>query len=270
MVHDFTHATLGRTGRKVHRLGLSASYWPGQKAIHAALDAGVNYLFGFGVDLQLRRAYRSLPSSVRHDIVLATGAYNYIWTRQNLRKTLERRLRQFGTDIIDVYMFLGVMKPEEFTDDLQEQLRRLREEGKVRAIGMSCHHRTFAGSLARKGDLDVLMIRYNAAHRGAEEEIFPYVSEHNVGVTSYTATRWTHLLRPPKHWPRGGRVPTAPETYRFVLSQPTVDVCLMAPRSLKDVRQDLAGLDAGPLSVDDMAFMRSFGDAVHDEKRYFM
>ena len=108
--------------------------------------------------------------------MVATGAYNLIWTRQNFRRTLEKRLRQLRTDYIDVFHFLGVMKPKEFPEPLQEELQRLKEDGRVRAVAMSCHDRKFAGELAARGALDVLMIRYNAAHRGAEQDIFPHLA----------------------------------------------------------------------------------------------
>ena len=67
-------------------------------------------------------------------MVVATGAYNLIWTRQDLRRTLEKRLRQLRTDYIDVFHFLGVMKPEEFPEPLSEELQRLKEDGRVRAV----------------------------------------------------------------------------------------------------------------------------------------
>lgn len=270
MVRDFTHATLGRTGRDVFRLGIAASYFPGRKALVRALDAGVNYVFGFGLDRQLVTFFRDLPSSVKQQVVLGTGAYNYIWTRQNLRKTLERRLRQFRTDHIDVFHFLGVMKPEEFAPSVLDQLVRLKEDGRVRAVAISCHDRRFAGQLAASGALDVLMIRYNAAHRGAEHDIFPHVSAHGVGVVSYTATRWTALLRRPGTWPRGGRIPTAGEAYRFVLSNSHVDVCLTAPRNLQQLNENLEALSRGPMSPGDMDFLRTYGDAVHSARRWFM
>ena len=38
MSTDFFHSTLGRSGLRVHRLGLSATYRPGKAAIHRALD----------------------------------------------------------------------------------------------------------------------------------------------------------------------------------------------------------------------------------------
>jgi aryl-alcohol dehydrogenase-like predicted oxidoreductase len=270
MVRDFTHATLGRTGRQVFRLGIAASYLPGRKALVHALDSGVNYFFGFGLDRQLVTFFRDLPSSLKQHIILGTGAYSYIWTRQNFRATMEKRLRQFRTDRIDVFHFLGVMKPEDFPPSLLDQLVRLKEDGRVRAVAISCHDRRFAGQLAASGALDILMIRYNAAHRGAELEIFPHVGAHGVGVISYTATRWTALLRRPGTWPRDGRIPTAGEAYRFVLSNAHVDVCLSAPRNLRQLHENLEALNRGPLSSEEMDFIRSFGDAVHNERRWFM
>ena len=58
--------------------------------------------------------------------------------------------------------------------------------------------------------------------------------------------------------------------YRFVLSNPNVDVCLTAPSNIKHLRENLAALDDGPLSEDDMQFMRKFGDAVHAQGKWFM
>jgi aryl-alcohol dehydrogenase-like predicted oxidoreductase len=114
------------------------------------------------------------------------------------------------------------------------------------------------------------MIRYNAAHRGAEQDIFPYLEQYNPGVISYTATRWSYLIRRPKNWPKDERVPTPGMCYRFVLSSPNVDVCLTSPHNLKELEENLASLKDGPLSEEDMEFMRKFGDVVHHTKKWFM
>jgi len=76
---DFSHATLGGLGRRVFRLGFSASYRPGKPAVHRALDAGVNVFFGYGFDWQLTGVLRELPSSQRQQLVYVTGAYNLLW-----------------------------------------------------------------------------------------------------------------------------------------------------------------------------------------------
>jgi aryl-alcohol dehydrogenase-like predicted oxidoreductase len=269
-MNGFTHTILGHTGLPVHRLGFAATYWPGKKTVYKAIDEGINYFFGFGMDWQMINALRDILKTKREKFVIATGAYNYMFRFQNIRRTLEKRLRQFRTDYIDVFLFLGVTKSKEFPESAREEMVRLREEGKVKAIGMSCHDRNFAGKLAAEGALDVLMIRYNAAHRGAELDIFPHLTQHNPGVVSYTATRWTYLLRRPKGWSKDGRIPTAGECYRFVLTNPNVHLCLTAPRSQQQLLENIAAISQGPLGEEDMKFMKDFGDAVYRQYKWFM
>jgi len=281
---DFLYATLGRTGRRVFRLGLSASYRPGKAAVHLALDEGLNYFFCYGFDTQMIKALRELPPSRRQGLVVATGAYNWKWWHNDVRRTCEKRLRQLRTDAIDVFLFLGVLSRKQLTERAREDLLRLRQEGKVRAIGISTHNRKLAGELAAEGELDVLMIRYNAAHRGAEQDIFPHCGMRlpscpdgksgdlpdHPGLVSYTATRWGRLLVRPRGWPKDGPVPTAGMCYRFVLSDPHVDVCLTAPYRLRQLRENLAEVHQGPLAEDQMRFMREFGDAVYHRHKWFM
>jgi len=267
---DFLHIPLARLGKSAYRLGLSGTYRPGKKAIHQGLDAGVNFFFCYGFDTQTVGVLRDLAPSTRANCIIATGAYNLLWGHPNLRRTLEKRLRQLRTDALDIFLFLGVMGKESYLDRALEEMRRFRDEGKARAIGVSTHDRKLGGALAARGAVDALMMRYNAAHRAAEQDIFPQLAAHHPLVINHTATRWTYLLRRPRGWPREGRVPTAGECYRFVLSNPHVGVCLTAPRNEKQCQENLAAVRAGPLGEEDMQFMREFGDAVHAQKKWFM
>ena len=63
-------------------------------------------------------------------------------------------------------------------------------------------------------------------------------------------TAWTKLLRPPYNLSAGA-------CYRFVLSNPAVNVCLMAPRSRREFDENLAEIRKGPLSEEEPAFMRT-------------
>lgn len=270
MNQDFTHTILGNTGISIHRLGLSATYRPGKRVIYKALDEGLNFFFCYGFDTQMTSVLRQVMKSKRENYTVATGAYNLLWGHPNLRRTLEKRLRQLGTDYIDVFLFLGVTKEKHFPEHVREELCRFREEGKVRGIGISTHNRKFAGKLAAEGALDVIMMRYNAAHRGAEQDVFPYLKQYNPGVVSYTATRWRYLLRRPRGWPKEGRIPTAGMCYRFVLSNPNVHVCLTAPTNAKQLEENIAALREGPLCDEDLQFMRKFGDTVHHMGKWFM
>jgi len=270
MKTGFTHTVLGNTGIEVHRLGLSSTYRPGTKAIHYALDQGLNYFFCYGFDSQMFKVMRDVMQTNREKYVIATGAYNLIFTHTNQRKTLEKRLRQLKTDYIDLYLFQGITKEKHFPDDVREELYQFKKEGKVRAIGISTHDRKFAGKLADEGLVDVLMVRYNAAHRGAEKDIFPYLKEHNPGIVSFTATRWRYLTHKPKGWAKDGRVPSAGMCYRFVLSNPNVHVCMTAPSNIQQLEHNINALENGPLDDDEMKFMKEFGDAVYNRKHWFM
>ena len=267
---DFLRAPLGALGTPVCRIGLSASYRPGRETIFKALDEGLNYLFFYGIDNQMIGVLRDLPPARRSRLVLATGAYNYLICHQNLRRTLEKRLRQVKTDHIDLFHFLGVTKPKQLTPQVRDELAAVRASGLVRGVSLSTHDRRFAAQLARDGVVDAIMIRYNAAHRGAETEIFPRLAPDATAVVSYTATRWTALLRRPSGYPKDGRLPTAGMCYRFVLSNPNVHVCLMAPANLQQFERNLAEIHRGPLPEDDLQFLRDFGDVVYRGHKYFM
>lgn len=58
-------------------------------------------------------------------------------------------------------------------------------------------------------------------------------------------------------------MPTAGDCYRFCLTSPHEDVVLAGPRTAAELREDLAAIDKGPLSGEEMAFTRKSGCAVH-------
>ena len=131
----------------------------------------------------------------------------------------------------------------------------------MKAIGISIHDRPRAGKLAEDSPLDLFMLRYNAAHPGAEREVFPHLARRKPLVIAYTATSWAKLLKPPKGWQ--GPTMTAGDCYRFCLSSPHVDVVLTGPASRVQLEENLAALAKGPLSDDESKWMREYGKAVH-------
>ena len=105
------------------------------------------------------------------------------------------------------------------------------------------------------------MIRYNAAHPGAERDIFPHLARRRPAVIAYTATNWSRLLKRPRGW--DGPVPDAGHCYRFCLSNEHVDVVLTGPATAAQLDENLAALERGPLSADELRWMRDFGQVVH-------
>ncbi len=82
------------------------------------------------------------------------------------------------------------------------------------------------------------------------------------GVVSYTTTRWGHLCDP-RRTPPGERTPNGTDCLRFALSRPEIDVAISGPDSAEHVRQALDALDRGPMSEDELAWMRRVGDAIY-------
>ncbi|MEQ9320632.1 MAG: aldo/keto reductase, partial [Polyangiaceae bacterium] len=169
---------------------------------------------------------------------------------------------KLGTDYIDVLHLFWLGRMSAYSDAVVDELLRLREQGKIRALGASIHDRERAGRLAADSALDLLMIRYNAAHTGAERDIFPHLERREPNVVAYTATRWRKLLSAPRGWT--GPVMTAGDCYRFCLTSPHVDVVLCGPKNGEQLRENLAALERGPLDDDEMSWMRDFGRAVHE------
>jgi aryl-alcohol dehydrogenase-like predicted oxidoreductase len=208
----------------------------------------------------LTRALRDALASDRERYIVSAGPL-FGYFPGAVRRAAEAALRTLGIDRLDVFQLYWLGKMSAFTGAVQEEMVHLREEGKVRVLGVSIHDRPRAGKLAEDSMLDLLMIRYNAAHPGAEQDVFPHLSHRHPVVVAYTATAWRKLLRPPRGW--RGKVPTAGDCYRFCLSSPHVDVVLTGPRSAAELRENLAALDKGPLSPQEMEEIRAFGSAVH-------
>jgi hypothetical protein len=49
-----------------------------------------------------------------------------------------------------------------------------------------------------------------------------------------------------------------------------VHTVLTAPRSERELRENIAAVRSGPLSDDDVRFVREFGDVVHNQKKWFL
>lgn len=256
---DFTHRDVPRLGRRLFRLGLSGSFGLDEAGCREALER-VQYVFWSPRMKGLTPALRDALARDRDRYVVSAGPLLGYFPGA-VRRAAEGALRALGIGQIDVFQLYWLGKMSAFTGAVRNEMVRLREEGKVRALGVSIHDRPRAGKLAEDPILDLLMIRYNAAHPGAEQEIFPRLASRRPAVVAYTATAWRKLLRAPRGWT--GKVPTAGECYRFCLSSSHVDVVLTGPRSATELRENLAALEKGPLSPEERREMRAFGRAVH-------
>jgi aryl-alcohol dehydrogenase-like predicted oxidoreductase len=267
MSDDFLYRDVPAFGRRVFRLGLATNFGIDGEDLEWALEQGVNYIFW---PPNARRVTDSLKAALRHNresLVLASGPTIGYFGR-SIKRACERLLRKLGTDYLDVFQLFWLGRASAWTPSTTEALVSLRESGLVRAIGVSIHDRKRAGRLAEASPLNMLMIRYNAAHPGAEQDIFPYIAKRRPAIVAYTATRWGRLLRRPKGWE--GPVMTAGDCYRFCLSNPHVDLVLTGPKNRRQLQENLHYLrEKGPLSEEEIRWIREFGQVVHEASSRF-
>jgi predicted aldo/keto reductase-like oxidoreductase len=242
------------------RLGLAANYGIDEDGVRAAMDRGVNLFVWTGRVSGLRSPLRDALAQRRSAVAVA-GFASPGWFGWSVRRGAERLLKALGTDYLDIFLLGWLGIGSAWTSATERDLVHLRESGKVRAIGVSIHDRPRAGKLAESSPLDLLMIRYNAAHPGAERDIFPHRHDDRPSILAYTATSWRKLLKRPKGW--DGPVMTAGDCYRFQLSSPHVDLALTGPATRAELEQNLDALARGPLTPDEETWMRAFGRAVH-------
>ena len=272
----FSRVNLPHLGNRVLRMGVAASGGLAAADIPFAAERGVNlWLYGrtFG---EATAPLRDLLARERDQhVVVMLGTI--VFTARGARRAVEKARRELGIDRLDLFLMPWLGRASRFSPAIQNALVEMREAGIVRAVGTSIHDRERAGRLATDSILDAFMIRYNAKHPGAERDIFPHLAARDPIVLSYTATSWRQLLKPLKGigmppWPGadvGTPMPplTAALCYRFVLSSPHVHATWTAPENRQQLEENLAALDAGPLSEQEEAWVREYGRQVKSERR---
>jgi predicted aldo/keto reductase-like oxidoreductase len=268
---SFLHTTFRspRAGldRPVCRLGLASRGDTGLTPddVRHAVESGADFLNWCGVADGLSAFVADLGSRRREVAVCVQFEAR---TAEDARTELEQILAQLRTDYIDVLTFYYVEEREEWRQIIgpvcaMEYCAAAQREGRVRMLGVTSHQRLLAAEMAASGLLDMLMIRYNAAHRGAETEIFPVTAAHGLPVVVYTCLRWGALLHPTPDDPPGFVVPPAPAWYRFALQHPAATVALMAPENRAELDEDLQALRMGkPLLAEEYEMLAAHGQRV--------
>ena len=255
------HRQLAHTGVSVSKFCLGAMMfgaWGNPdhddsiRIIHAALDAGINFIdtadvYGQGESEEI--VGKALAGGRRDDIILATKFHNAMGedpnqqgnSRRWIIRAVEDSLRRLGTDWIDLYQVHRI-DPRTDIEETLSALSDLVHQGKVRYIGSS----TFPASqiveaqwVARDRHLQRFVTEqppYSMLVRAVEADVLPTCLRHGMAVMSYSpltggwlSGRW----RKDTGQQSSSRADRLPE--RFDLSQP-------ANQRKLDAVEDLAQL----------------------------
>jgi len=199
---------LGRTGLKVSEVGFGGApigipnyneVWdPSSEenarcvlnTMHRALDLGYNYFDtapGYG-DGRSEELMGIGLAGRRTQVYLATKTEWKDKDRDWVLQRAESSLRRFQTDYIDVLQF---HHGAEYTEDdfrwimeggPMDALQRLKQDGKIRYIGITCEDPITLLPFMNTGLIDVIQIRYNIIYQGAFHNILPLAKKLNIGV----------------------------------------------------------------------------------------
>jgi aryl-alcohol dehydrogenase-like predicted oxidoreductase len=246
-------------------LGLAARPDQDPRCVAHAFEHGINFFFTFGPgNKPFIQALRRLLRTKRDQIIVATGSggrkmSTLITGRRMLCKLL-------GVDVLDVFLAEYIMpweshRPIFGRGGVLDHMQQCKAEGAVRFVGASVHDRPLARKLAEDRRIDLLMHRFNIAHRKAIREVFPTARRRKTPVLAFTATRWGTLLRQSPNSKLNP--PTAADCYRYCLAHRPVALVLTAPRTVQELNQNLTVLDAPPMARRERLRWERFGDAVY-------
>ncbi|WP_181347467.1 aldo/keto reductase [Thalassobacillus sp. CUG 92003] len=167
----------------------------GKDVVRTAIEQGVNFLdtaFIYGPERSEELVGQVVKEYMRDDIVLATkGAHQFEAedvvinnSPSFLKKAVEDSLRRLGTDYIDLFY---IHFPDDVTskDEAVGALKELRDEGKIRTIGVSNFSVQQLKEANKDGYVDVVQGEYNLFKREAENEMLPYTAEKGITFVPY-------------------------------------------------------------------------------------
>ena len=294
------YTTLGRTGLKVSVAGLGCGGHSrlGQRTgkteqesigvVHRALDLGINLIDTAEAYKTEKIVGKAIQGIRRDQVVISTKKLCPSNDSKNpsgeLRRGVEQSLKRLQTDYVDVFYLHGV-RPKQYQyarDTLAPVLGQLREEGKIRFVGVTeafipdPQHAML--KLALEDDCwDVMMVGFNLLNQSARQRVFPKTQAKNIGIMDMFAVR--NALSRPDHLQKllaelkdnkqidpalcdrkdplgflteNAKAETIPEAaYRYCRHEPGIDTVLIGTGNVDHLKENVASLLKEPLVQED-------------------
>ena len=273
MSDNLPRAVLGRTNLSVTRLGWGAAdrrVWNedlAESICNSVLDAGINYVDTANDYGRSEEFIGKLISHRRDEFYLASkcgcvpGGGSHVWTEENAFRGLHESLSRLKTDYLDLMQLHNPTVNECERGRLVEALNEMRDQGKVRWIGISTtlpHLPTFL----EWGVFDTFQIPYSALERQHEEWI-ARVAEAGIGTVIRGGVALGEPgqgLGIPERWRgfSGAKLEDLQEAdesrtafmLRFTLTHPGIDTIIVGTQNPAHLRENVVAVNRGPLPAD--------------------
>lgn len=168
----------------------------GREIVRTAIDQGVNFIdtaYIYGPERSEELIAEIIrEKGKREELIIATkGAHKFVDDEivfdnspAFLKKTVEESLMRLRTDYIDLF-YIHFPDKDTPKDEAVGALKELKDEGKIRAIGVSNFSLEQLKEANKDGYVDVLQSEYNLFQRDAEKELLPYTKENHISFVPY-------------------------------------------------------------------------------------
>ncbi len=173
----------------------------------------------------------------RSEIVIVTKTWAL--SAQDARRSVEEALTELGTDYLDVFMLHEVDSPEEFGRRMQalEELHRCKEEGLVRAVGLSTHAILTLEAVVAHPLVEVILTNFNKANLHMDANLKDYSK---ALMEARAAGQGTYVM---KTLAEGKLAHDVEDALRFNLSKPWIDSVTVGVRFLNELEEMVAIAD---------------------------
>lgn len=269
-------------------------------AVHRALALGVNYIDTAPTYANSEEVLGNILSQTNVPFTLSTKLggrpkpFNP-QSKEHLLQSVEESLRLLKRDHIDILMIHEPDRPlqydwwsdpEEYYGPVLEVLDQLKQDRVIKYTGIGGTTAYEMVPIIKTGRFDVLLTAFNYSilWREAEREVLPAAIEHNMGIIigsplqqGALSARFDEEVQHGARWlnsPRRAQykalyayldelqMPVAELAIRFVISNPDISCTLMGARSAKEVEQNVAAVEKGPLPADVLQRLNEFAAMV--------
>ena len=163
------------------------------EAIRTAVDAGITTIdtaevYGSGHSEQI---VAKAVSDIRDRLVYASKVFADHLKYEQVIEACDRSLKNLDTDYLDLYQIhwpSGSFDNEKVPiEETMKALNKLKEDGKIRAIGVSNFNRQQLEEASQYGIIDSLQPPYSLFWRKIEKDAVPYCIENNISVLAYSS-----------------------------------------------------------------------------------
>ncbi len=207
-----TTSRLGQSDMEITRVGIGTApigstpewrvYWGPQdeseaiRAIHAALDLGVNWIdtapfYGWGRAEQI--VGKALHGRRDHVYIFTKcgtlpdgqGGWREDLSPASIRREIETSLRNLQTDYVDLYQFHDP-DPQTPIEESWAAMQALIAEGKVRYGGLSNHTTDLMERALATAPITSNQHQYSLLYRAIERDVLPFSWQHDIGVLAWS------------------------------------------------------------------------------------